>query len=302
MTTRRSPGRMTTPALHVLVLIAAITFDRVSKVFFNFGTVPGVCGSEFLLIIASLPFLTDGRRREELFGGGEELKGKTAFWVLTLALSAYPFIMLANGFFLNILADMIPLPDHVGALFHGSRSLPADILFFAVIPGVCEEIFFRGVLLSHYRCHGKLTAVALSGFLFALFHFNVQNFLTPLLLGLLLGSIVWWTGSVIYAMEAHIIHNVVGILFLRNFTPESIRKLQGLAFVEQLGSVERAVIVVLIISCICSLFFFYWSYLALSRGYRRTYEKIKLGEPLNVFLGFLPIGLLILYYCIVVFN
>ncbi|MDO5714816.1 MAG: CPBP family intramembrane metalloprotease [Tissierellia bacterium] len=226
----------------------------------------------------------------------------TFLWVAVFILSAYPFLMLINGFFLHILADYIPLPDYVGTLFHGKQRLGQDILFFAIIPGICEEIFFRGVLLQWYRQLGRVSAIFLSGFLFAIFHFNLQNFISPLLLGILLGSIMWWTGSVIYAMEAHIIHNIAGIMFLRSFTPEKIRWLKDLSIIEKIGSVEKSITLGLGILCLLCIFIFYWSFLMLSRGHTQREEYFKIGEPITVLLGFLPLGLIVLYYCIVVFK
>ena len=76
----------------------------------------------------------------------------------------------------------------------------------ALGPGVCEELLFRGLLLSALAPPlAKPEAVGVSGILFTAVHASLS--LWHLGLGLLLGSLSMLTGSVLPAMACHAANN-----------------------------------------------------------------------------------------------
>ena len=92
---------------------------------------------------------------------------------------------------------------------------PAIVLFsLALIPGIAEELFFRGYLLGALR--GKVPAwfaIVITGLVFGVFHASVggliavERVLSSTLLGVVLGWICWVTGSVYPGMVLHVLHN-----------------------------------------------------------------------------------------------
>ncbi len=84
----------------------------------------------------------------------------------------------------------------------------------AITPAICEEIIFRGMILNGLRTKfSDLSSIALSAFMFALIHGNLQQFIYPFLLGLVFGWLYLRTGSVISTMIAHFLNNFLVILF-----------------------------------------------------------------------------------------
>jgi membrane protease YdiL (CAAX protease family) len=82
------------------------------------------------------------------------------------------------------------------------------VLVFAVLPAVCEELAFRGFILTGLRRRFRTgTAVVISSFLFALSHMNVFQFLPSFVLGLVLGVLAVRAGSVLPGMAYHLVHN-----------------------------------------------------------------------------------------------
>lgn len=89
------------------------------------------------------------------------------------------------------------------------------LLTLAAIPAVCEELFFRGFLLSALQSRSVKwkSAWLMSSFLFAAFHVIVDQSLTlerfpaTFVLGLVLGWIRISTGSVIPGIVMHIVSN-----------------------------------------------------------------------------------------------
>jgi sodium transport system permease protein len=77
-----------------------------------------------------------------------------------------------------------------------------------VLPAVCEELAFRGFILGGLRRRfGPWMAIAISSFLFALYHFNVFQFVPTFLLGVVLGLLALRSGSVLPSMLFHLLHN-----------------------------------------------------------------------------------------------
>jgi sodium transport system permease protein len=90
-------------------------------------------------------------------------------------------------------------------------------LVFAVLPALCEEIAFRGFILTGLlRRFKPLTAVLISSFLFALAHLNVFQFIPSLVLGIVLGILAVRSGSILPGMLFHLIHNglLIGLTYV----------------------------------------------------------------------------------------
>lgn len=89
------------------------------------------------------------------------------------------------------------------------------VLLFAVIAGsagLCEEIFFRGAILNGFESEvGKKWGAVFSGLLFGIFHFNPQNLLGPILLGIFFSYLVQLTGSIFAAVVAHVTNNGIAV-------------------------------------------------------------------------------------------
>lgn len=94
-------------------------------------------------------------------------------------------------------------------------ALPAGLafLYIAVIPGVCEELLFRGFLLGGLsRSARRGWAIAVSALIFGLFHFVLFKIPVTVALGALLGWLCWQARSIWPAMLAHVVHNAIGVL------------------------------------------------------------------------------------------
>ena len=83
------------------------------------------------------------------------------------------------------------------------------ILSIALIPGICEEYLFRGVLQKNFYLISKNIHIAvwLSAFFFSALHLQFYGFFPRMLLGVLFGYIYYWSGSIVYPMIAHIFNN-----------------------------------------------------------------------------------------------
>ena len=83
------------------------------------------------------------------------------------------------------------------------------ILSIALIPGICEEYLFRGVLQKNFYLISKNIHIAvwISALFFSALHLQFYGFFPRMLLGVLFGYIYYWSGSILYPMIAHIFNN-----------------------------------------------------------------------------------------------
>jgi sodium transport system permease protein len=92
----------------------------------------------------------------------------------------------------------------------------------ALLPAVCEELTFRGFILSGLRnLDSKWAAIAISSLFFGLTHGLLQQSLTAVAVGMVLGYVAVQTGSLLPGVVYHLTHNALSMLVGR-ITPEML--------------------------------------------------------------------------------
>ncbi len=87
-------------------------------------------------------------------------------------------------------------------------SIGWNLLFLAVVPGVVEELFFRGALQGILsRIAKPAIAIWITAFVFSAIHGQIYGFVPRLLLGGLMGYLAFYSQSLIPAMWAHFLNN-----------------------------------------------------------------------------------------------
>ncbi len=86
--------------------------------------------------------------------------------------------------------------------------LPVAILSMCIQPAIVEELAFRGVILGALRpIVGPRSAILVSAVLFAILHLSIPSFPHLLVLGIILGVLRTWSGSLYPGMLLHFLHN-----------------------------------------------------------------------------------------------
>ena len=87
------------------------------------------------------------------------------------------------------------------------------IIAIAIIPGFCEEYFFRGVLQKNLNLLLKNAhiAILLSSLLFSAFHLQFYGFFPRFFLGVFFGYLFYWSGSLMYPVIAHALNNFLSL-------------------------------------------------------------------------------------------
>jgi sodium transport system permease protein len=85
-------------------------------------------------------------------------------------------------------------------------------IFLALLPAICEEIAFRGILLSGLRQRLRPVALTITvGLIFGLFHMTLFRIAPTAVLGVILTAIAVLTGSIFPGMLLHMGNNAWGV-------------------------------------------------------------------------------------------
>ncbi len=94
------------------------------------------------------------------------------------------------------------------------------LLIIAVIPGIGEELLFRGLIQNIFFKGLKNPHIAIwvTAFLFATFHMQFYGLIPRMLLGALFGYMYYWSGHLGYSMIAHFVNNgfMLTMIYLRD--------------------------------------------------------------------------------------
>lgn len=98
-------------------------------------------------------------------------------------------------------------------------SLMMTFFSIAIIPAVCEELAFRGVMqpLIAKATRNVHIAIWLTAIMFSLFHMQFYGFLPRVLIGVLLGYIVIWSGSLWPSILAHFVNNATAFFLYQKY-------------------------------------------------------------------------------------
>lgn len=134
-------------------------------------------------------------------------------WIL-LTLGAVYCCALLNSYLMNFFFNFIGQPDTelFETEFNGIHSILLEVLTMSLVPGLCEEILFRGVFLKKLLPFGKNLAVVLSALFFALMHQMPMQFFYTFSAGLMLGYLYVYTGSIWWGVVVHMLNNFLSVM------------------------------------------------------------------------------------------
>jgi sodium transport system permease protein len=119
--------------------------------------------------------------------------------------------------------NVLPAFEKMQAVFRDADFWPL-LMIIALLPAICEELAFRGFILSGFRHLGnKWRAIVLSAILFGVTHGILQQSLIACLLGAVLGFLAVQSGSILPGMVFHVLHNGLAVANSR-ITPGMVPK------------------------------------------------------------------------------
>lgn len=227
VTQRFRPGPLGMAVTEVLaILLPALLWSRLAQGR-SAGAEPRRDGAPQVLTTLRLVPPSFGRALRLLAGGA--LCGVALFLVLAV-------------WFEPLFERMIPVPPAERAALlsllrppSGLRPLSLDLVCFALVPAACEEILFRGAILTGLRGYarpgdgrdpagagdaaqtplGRWSALVVCALLFGAFHRSFAKFLPTSALGLGFGAVAVYSGSLWPAIAMHAVNNTLVVLLVR---------------------------------------------------------------------------------------
>ncbi len=119
-------------------------------------------------------------------------------------------VFLQKYFFLPLPASVL---QQLGTMEDPTQPIWLVLLAFAFAPAVCEEIAFRGFILSGFARSKRIwLAIGMSSLMFGLMHMIPQQVYNAALLGVVLGLLAIRSGSLLPCVVFHFLWNSLGVL------------------------------------------------------------------------------------------
>jgi sodium transport system permease protein len=133
---------------------------------------------------------------------------------VVLALALHPSVILLHELLQRLYSVNPALEKLSSTIGTGPRWQLA--LVVAITPAICEELAFRGFILSGLRRLGNPSrAILFSAIFFGISHgMGIQQAIAATLIGLVIGFICVRTGSIFPGMAFHAAHNAAAVLLL----------------------------------------------------------------------------------------
>lgn len=97
----------------------------------------------------------------------------------------------------------------------GLTTLLLNFLVMAVVPAIAEEFLFRGAI-QHFLLSvlkNKHVVIIITAFIFSAIHLQFYGFIPRFLLGIYLGYLAVWSGTLFLPIIAHFMHNFLSLIF-----------------------------------------------------------------------------------------
>jgi membrane protease YdiL (CAAX protease family) len=149
---------------------------------------------------------------------------RSNMYILGIAcmLLAFPLV-----FWLGELNQRIPLPSSIVEMekqaakqiegflkISGPADLFINVIIIALLPAVCEEMFFRGAMqrVIIHLTKRPWAGIIVTAALFSALHFQFQGFMPRMFLGVILGALYWFSGSIWTSIVAHFVTNAIQVI------------------------------------------------------------------------------------------
>lgn len=190
----------------------------------------------FLLPAAVYAYLADPRPVQYL---GVRAPGRAmqVVWVVVLAISLI-FVISPLGQWIKALnlGSASKALDERRELFIMSYLRQGDaltvlrsLLLIALVPAICEELLFRGVLMKFVYTFSQKwwLAIGASALVFAGFHASISEFLPIFLAGIVLGLVYYYTSSLLMNILLHFLFNGIQVVAGMSSNPDMEKQLDA---------------------------------------------------------------------------
>lgn len=152
------------------------------------------------------------RLKKDVILNKHDKQNSTFIW-LSIALGVATLFLLSGT--INHFQWLIEkMGVEAGTLNYEINSFPKyliSLISLAVVPAICEELLFRGVIINVLRERGTAFAIIMSSVMFSLFHFSLSQLIYPVCFGIILAIVYLRTNNIFFPMLLHFANNALSL-------------------------------------------------------------------------------------------
>lgn len=130
------------------------------------------------------------------------------------AVCGFFLLQTINGIFITIVSGVLGEPSNSSSIVDATN--PTQLLFEIVIigglPAIFEEIFYRGFVMRAFERKSRIMAILMSSLMFAIMHGNLQQLAYAFVCGIILGTVVTLTDSLLAGCVIHFTLNTISVI------------------------------------------------------------------------------------------
>jgi membrane protease YdiL (CAAX protease family) len=196
----------------------------------------------------------------------EALSIRPLSWKNALLVLGMTLLLTPMGMFISAVSSILYPNPATSAMTRLDHSFWKRVVVLALLPAICEELPFRGVMLHQMRKFKALPVCVITALAFAIMHMNLQQFPYAFFLGFFFCMFTKLTGSILASMLAHFAFNLVSVGL--SMLPPEILVAPSNNFV----NVEMTIVFLLAFTCWILFVKVFMDFIAFNKG---THAKAK---------------------------
>lgn len=285
-------------SVNVLYLVLALLLLLVGFMIQSQRLYTGIIVTEYVLIL--IPNIIFIKMKGLSLRGVLKLNGftmKQLLYTVLIVIFSYPIAVFFNMIILNIVNMFTDFVPTTVPLPMTSREFWVSFFIIAVTPGICEEVMFRGTMLSAYESLGYKRGIIITALLFGIFHFNIANLVGPAFLGIVLGFVALKSNSIYLPIIGHTINNTIALAigyFATRYTEQldNIDTTLDNEVIPELMAIIVSTVIIGIIALLCGIVVY-----RLIKNFPTKYRFSGLyRSPNRTSLSYIPVVIVILIF------
>ena len=234
--------------LYAITLIALVYLGGYFQM--NYG-IKGIAMTQIMLLMLPLAFSyyikTDFKKVYRL----KLPKIKHIIGSIVLWMGGYLIVTVITNILLSIFPSSQEVVEALNEALFMENSLLINLIIVAILPSICEEVLFRGFIMSSFEKNQKSKggAIIISSVLFGIMHMDFIRIIPTALLGLMMGYATYKSGSILTGSIIHFINNGLSVIVMHN----QDKLLQGIDTSEQILMQPSDMIIFIIIGIVLIL-------------------------------------------------
>ncbi|KPI52369.1 sodium ABC transporter permease [Clostridioides difficile] len=142
----------------------------------------------------------------------KHILGSIVLWI-----GGYILIMIITQLILFLFPQNMEVAESLNETLFMKDKFLLNLLTIALLPAICEEIFFRGFIFSSFskskdKNKSVKLAIICSGVLFGIMHMDFIRIIPTSILGIIFAYSVYKSGSIFVSMLLHFLNNGIAIV------------------------------------------------------------------------------------------